>query len=609
MKRQTPIRVKFMLTFLLVVTTVLAVNTFSTANLFQEDKQAYVNGLTSMVALGMAEEARSTFIGYTERLRLYSRMALEGNVSDENRKRLSQTLFEETPELISVTTRRPGQEPVEIYNIGVLEAAGLGPSDLKTFTSEHPLPVDSIDLEQTFVRNTTLAKQLPCFTMAFKHVIGDESEPVLVVAVLDSGHLLKLVSRFSAYDQFLTDSEGTVLAHSNRELVTNREPAELGPEAEAVHDEFSAEITLEYSREGTEMIGGFASLDFGGIVAGAEIPRSAAHLASKTLVNRQLLLAAVLLIGAVLCGVAWAFKITGPMERLSRATRTIAGGDFDVRVNISARDELGDLATSFNKMAGGLKEREEELHDAHQQLVQSEKLAAFGQLGAGIAHEVKNPLAGILACAQMAAEEVQGGSQVHDDLKLIEKETRRCKSIIDNLLKFARQEKTEMTPTSVNEVIEDSIAIVRHQLEINEVRVEEVLLPDLPVIQGNANQLQQVFINLLINAQHAMQGTPGSMRVESRVAENGAVEVWFTDTGPGIPEDVRVRIFEPFFTTKATGDGTGLGLSVSFGIIADHGGEIQVESEMGQGTTFIITLPCSEKSSEVLAGETVAVAG
>lgn len=187
-------------------------------------------------------------------------------------------------------------------------------------------------------------------------------------------------------------------------------------------------------------------------------------------------------------------------------------------------------------------------------------MAAFGQLGAGIAHEVKNPLAGILGCAQLAAEEASAGTQAQQDFQLIEKEARRCKSIIDNLLKFARQEKAEMQSTDINHAVEDAVAIVNHQMALNEVRLEKELESDLPPVLGNSNQLQQVFMNILINAQQAMEGTPGKVRIVS--ARKGAsVELRFTDTGPGIPENIRAKIFEPFFTTKPVGKGTGLGLS------------------------------------------------
>ena len=400
-------------------------------------------------------------------------------------------------------------------------------------------------------------------------------------------------SQATTKPSFVSDSEGNYLAHSDPTRVVRREAADLAHAGEQIQGDIRAGLTTEFDRDGTPMIGGLADAGFAGVVAGAEIPRSAAHLASRKLMGQLVSLAAALLVGAVILGIFWAHGITRPVDKLYAATRAVAAGDFDVRIEVKTRDEMGDLASSFGQMAGELRAREEKLHEANAQLVQSEKMAAFGQLGAGIAHEVKNPLTGILACAQLAAEDVPSESSVFEDLTLIEKEAKRCKEIIDNLLKFARQEKAEMRSTDVNSAIRDSVAIVNHQMELNEVHVEVDLDEALPPVQGNANQLQQVFLNFLINAQQAMDGTPGRIHVSSERMGDGRIELVFADTGPGIPEEIRDKLFEPFFTTKATGKGTGLGLSVSYGIIQDHQGEISVESTVGEGSTFRFSLPTS----------------
>jgi signal transduction histidine kinase len=278
------------------------------------------------------------------------------------------------------------------------------------------------------------------------------------------------------------------------------------------------------------------------------------------------------------------------MERLSDATHTIAKGTFDVQIDVASQDEIGALAQSFNHMASGLKERDEALDVAQSQLIQSEKMAAFGQLGAGIAHEVKNPLAGILGCTQVALLDAEPNSMLEGNLQMIEKETSRCADIINNLMKFARQEKAKLEPTQVNSVVADAIAIINHQLQMHQVKVIQDLDQQLDEIQGNSNQLQQVLMNLMINAQQAMEGDRGSVTVTTRQFDD-AVEIRVRDDGPGIPAETLPKLFEPFFTTKATGKGTGLGLSVTYGIIQDHNGEITVESAVGNGTEFVIRLP------------------
>ena len=590
-KARFPIRLKFMLTLLLLVTGVVALITFATANLFQDDKKAYVNGLTSMVALGTAEEARYLLIGYQERLQLYTRLMLAEGMSAAARETLSQVLFEECQELVAVFIDDGREEPVRVYSTSLMDQAGIAREDIARFEEEHPIPAAVLAGGTPFVRNSTLTDRLATFTLAVEVPTADDGPTALARAVLRSDHLLSLTGRFSAYGQFLIDSEGSYLAHSDRDRVVQRELSDLVSAAESVRDRFQAGMTTEFERDGVPMIGSFADAEFGGVVVGVEIPQSAAHLASRRLMSRLLMVAGLLLAVSIVIGVFWAHGITRPLEKLFGATRTIAQGDFDIQVDVTSRDEIGDLASSFNHMTGELKEREKKLHEAHTQLVQSEKMAAFGQLGAGIAHEVKNPLTGILACAQLAVEEIPAESAVHEDLRLIEKEAKRCKAIIENLLKFARQEKAEMAPTDVNAAIADAVAIVNHQMELNEVHVDVDLDSELPSIQANANQLQQVFLNFMINAQQAMEGTPGRITLTSRIVDGGHVELCFADTGPGIPEEIQAKLFEPFFSTKPVGKGTGLGLSVSYGIIRDHGGAIRIDSKPGEGAKFLVTLP------------------
>jgi signal transduction histidine kinase len=588
-----PIRIKFMLTLSLVVTAVVTAITFATANLFQEDKKVYVKGLTSMVALGTAEDARFLLGTYRERLSLYGRLMLDRDTPAATQEELSRVLFEEFPELVSVTIDDGSGDPLRVHAGSQLDAAGLSAAELLRYEEEHPVPVERVERREPWVRNTTLVEALPAFTMAVPLELDATTAPVVVRAVLRSERLLDLTSRYSAYEQFLVDSEGRYLSHSDRARVVRDEPAELDESAGALRSEFQAGVTSEFERDGKSVIGSLADAEFGGVVVAAEIPGSAARLASQRLTGRLLVVAGLMLALSIGLGVLWAHGITRPVEALFGATRTIAQGDFDVKVDVRSRDEIGVLASSFNHMTGELKTREEKLRAAHAQLVQSEKMAAFGQLGAGIAHEVKNPLTGILACAQLAAEEVPAESAVHEDLKLIEKEAKRCKGIIENLMKFARQEKAEMGPTDVNAAIEDALAIVRHQMELNEVKVELDLSREVPQIAGNANQLQQVFLNFMINAQQAMEGAPGRIRVSSRRREDGTVELAFADSGPGIPLEIQSKLFEPFFSTKPVGKGTGLGLSVSYGIIQEHGGQIRIDSEPGKGATFVVTLPAA----------------
>jgi two-component system NtrC family sensor kinase len=242
------------------------------------------------------------------------------------------------------------------------------------------------------------------------------------------------------------------------------------------------------------------------------------------------------------------------------------------------------------------------LKETQAQLIQVEKMAAVGQLAAGVAHELNNPLGGILGYSQFALEKIGQGQlsefSAEDTatflqyLRDIEQQTKRCRSIIQSLLKFSRaSRKEEFEPTDVSLVLDETLKFTRHQIQKSKVNLTQELAESLPLINGHSGQLQQVFTNLILNAVQAMPDG-GSLTVASRMGEDEkTVQVSFTDTGVGISEKSLDKIFEPFFTSKKVGEGTGLGLSVSYGLITNHGGEIKVSSKVGGGTTFTVILP------------------
>jgi len=586
-----PIRLKIMVSLLFALTAVVCAITFTMANFFHEDKKSYVSDWVSIAARSTAEECRSLLVGYTQRLDLAALILLDEEYLEDDKTELLRSAFDNFPQLVDLVVYRDGEEPEVARDVRTLEEAGLTEQDLLAYREEHPLPTDRITAGEIYVANSTISEALPAFTLAFAHPDETGGSPVIVAATIRLDEFLDLGARFKVFEVIVAAEDGTLLAHPDRRRVAAHETADLTPEAQSVHDSHRAGMTLEYTDRGIETIGGFAGVDVGHVTVAAQMPRSAAYLASRDLLKRALAVGFVLLILVAVGGRLWARRITRPVERLSDATREIAKGDFAFQVDVRGRDEIGALAGSFNQMASELKTREERLEEASAQLIQSEKLAAFGQLGAGIAHEVKNPLAGILGCAQLSLMEIEEGTPVYQNVKLIEKETERCKTIIENLLKFARQEKVVFEPTDINAVVTDAGAIVNHQLEVNQVKLIQDLADKLPTIRGNANQLQQVFMNLFMNAQHAMEGEPGTVTVKTRRTPDERIEIVVSDTGPGIPAEIQSKLFEPFFTTKPTGEGTGLGLSVSFGIVQDHDGKIEVDSALGEGATFRISLP------------------
>jgi len=330
----------------------------------------------------------------------------------------------------------------------------------------------------------------------------------------------------------------------------------------------------------------------------------------------------------ILLSVTLVKMIASPINALVEAAERIASGDLSQRVHVATDQELERLALAFNTMCDSVqktqgelelhnqnlekmvRERTQKLEEAQQQVLQSEKMAAVGQLAAGVAHELNNPLGGILGYAQFALEKVQKGSLGETEigafsryLSDIELQARRCKMIVKNLLKFSRSSnKEEFGLVDINASLEEVFLFTSHQLGMKDIHLNRQLQPDLPHVVGNANSLQQVFTNIIINSMQSMS-EGGELVVHTSLEQpvgefGGAVAIMFKDSGSGIPKENLSKIFEPFFTTKKVGEGTGLGLAVSYGIIRDHGGDIKAESTLGVGSTFTVVLPIVREKVE-----------
>ncbi|MBK9516854.1 MAG: HAMP domain-containing protein [Anaeromyxobacter sp.] len=320
-------------------------------------------------------------------------------------------------------------------------------------------------------------------------------------------------------------------------------------------------------------------------------------------------------------------RVILPVAALVEGTRRVARDELDLEIPVLTGGELGGLASSFNEMTRSLRRSEEdlrrlnqglertvaertaELTRAHAALVQSEKLSSLGQLSASIAHEINNPLAGILTYAKLVAREAE--TDVPDEarrrsmvkrLSMVQREAERCSAIVRNLLDFARARPLQLKDVELDKVVRESLQLIGHQLALQGHTVE-TRLARLPPVHADFGELRQAFVNLALNAMEAM-GKGGHLTVLTRALEDGrSVEIAITDDGPGIPPEIRSKIFDPFFTTKEMG--TGLGLSVVYGIVQRHGGTVTVESEPGRGTTFTLRLPVSPAAAPPPpAGET-----
>jgi two-component system, NtrC family, sensor kinase len=326
---------------------------------------------------------------------------------------------------------------------------------------------------------------------------------------------------------------------------------------------------------------------------------------------------------------SWLFvwQVVGrPIQKLKHATERLSQGELGYQIDNNAQDEVGDLAHSFNDMSSQLcaaKEetvawaktledrvdrRTKELKRAHDHMLQVEKMASMGKMAAMVAHEVNNPLSGILTYAKLLRKWTVTGQVAHEKrdeavqcLELIAAESRRCGDLIKNLLTLSRTAPMNLELIELHTLVDRCLLLVRHPVELGGVQLQEDLPENLPLMHCDPAQLEQVFLVLITNAIDAMP-RGGNLWLEARFHEQqNEIEIRIRDDGAGIPPDVLPQLFEPFFTTKERGHGVGLGLAISRGIVERHGGHIEVQSVFGKGTTFIITLPAAG-SERGLAG-------
>jgi two-component system NtrC family sensor kinase len=342
--------------------------------------------------------------------------------------------------------------------------------------------------------------------------------------------------------------------------------------------------------------------------ADAQLAVSSARMLSYT--------AGAILIVAVL---SWLFvwRVVGePIKALKKGTKHLSQGELGYQIEVQSQDEVGDLAHSFNDMSLQLRaaneeivnwaktledrveQKTKELNRAHDHVLHVEKMASLGKMAAVVAHEINNPLSGILTYAKLLRKWVGSGQTEHEKreeamqcLELIAAESRRCGDLIKNLLTLSRTAPMNVQSTDLHAVIDRCLLLVRHQLELGGVEVQLNFAKDLPRVPCDPAQIEQVLLTLIMNAKDAMP-RGGNLWIETRVsADETEIEILVRDDGAGIAPGVLPHIFEPFLTTKESGRGVGLGLAISRGIVERHNGRIEVASELGRGTTFSITLP------------------
>lgn len=292
-------------------------------------------------------------------------------------------------------------------------------------------------------------------------------------------------------------------------------------------------------------------------------------------------------------------QISMPIRNLVAASQQLANGNLEAKVELTSRDELGKLAHRFNQMAEALRQRDERLKEfTKRKIMESERLATVGQLAANVAHELNNPLQGIVTYSSLLLEKDICDEPSRQNIEKIAIQAGRCREIIRGLLDFSRQKKPQKTLTDINALLRRCISLVENQALFHNIAVAQNLDGSLPMIVVDPSQIERVFLNLIINAAEAMD-EGGTLTLTTSYGLNAkSMDIEVKDTGHGISIENMQRIFNPFFTTKEIGHGVGLGLAISYGIVKEHNGEITVESEIGSGATFTVSLPIVTEVSE-----------
>lgn len=576
-----PIFVSMLAANVTLVTISVAVLVGVSVREFRADKETYVLDFASQVAEGTAQQLDGALSAERKKLELLATVLVDGGRDPAARRDLVESMFVHFPEVVRLEVTPPGAPPLKLYNKTLLRSVGAASGD--AYEAKRTAVVPGADL---VVRPQRISEDHVALTLAFVLMVpGQPAVPIqgdVISSTLTDPFVVP-----GAGETYLVDADGKLVLHPERP--SGEDVRGLQIVSQALGNGMPGSLGF-VDPAGRAWLGASAPVREGKLTVISQIPEDQAYAAGDKLVRKSLFVGAGLLVMMSLAAVLVARRFSAPLVRMAKATERIAQGDFKVSVPEQGGNEIGDLARSLNGMSAELLARDLRLAQAQEALISSEKMAAFGTLGAGIAHEVKNPLAGILGFSELGMRKCKPDDPVMKYLLMIEKETRRCTEIIGNLLKFARREKVEFQPVDLNQVVADTYKLVNHQLGLKAVHLELGLHPDLPLIHGNANQLQQVLLNLAINAGDAMPDG-GKIHFVTEPRGKNEVEVRVTDNGTGMPPEVKAKIFDPFFTTKEPGKGTGLGLSVTFGIVKDHQGAVTVDSAVGKGTTFHLVFP------------------
>ena len=617
------LRAKLLLAMFLIISLSIGLVASQAVLLFQQDKSSYVFDLNASRAIKIADEVQANVRHLTEKMRIFAEAARLPVPAGTDRRVMLSAMLRQYPEFLLFSVRETDGTLKNVFLSRALSDLGLSVEKIHSAYADGSVKFDALTTERPIIARLNLSAKLPTFSLAVRGLPSGEATPAaapagvpvaapaaegpVLIAEFPLNRLYTARGESKLFEIYVTDDGGRPLVSVTEGMESAVGAGAAGSFGDLLPKTAQTAGTRDYAASGVSMLAAYSPVGDLGLFTIVQIPKARAFEAARRLVTRSLIIAGVVCVAALALVFLFASSLTRSLVTLARATEQIGRGQFDVEVPVTGGGEIAALATRFQRMTEELSTREHALKEANRRLMESEKMSALGQLGAGIAHEVKNPLTSIRGYAQMGQRKIPHDHPLSEYFKTIEKETDRSLEILKNLLKFSRQETAEMTVIDLNAVVADTVKLVSHQLMMKEVRLEPHLWAQSLFVNGNANQIEQVLLNLFINAGDAMEGKgEGRITVTVDAPEASMARIRVGDNGSGIPPEVVGKIFDPFFTTKPVGKGTGLGLSVSYGIVKEHKGEISVESRMGGGTTFTILIPRVQQSAEAAAAPSTA---
>ncbi len=566
----------------------LAVHLALALRLMRDDRLTYAFALSQTVARGLAAQVAQTLEHLHTELSFSGALVLAEPPA--MREALARRLLDANPDLVRLTfllTERHGDPPAALSVVAParLVHLGLSEGDLTQLDASTPLPLAEAAAKGAVLVNRSLPPAAQLFTVV---VAGprDVGEPRWYVAAdLRQGPLLAIFQATPIDAAYLVDAHGRVVTHPDPERVVARASLAQRPivAAALAASESAADGAAGASgKDGTPRVAAYARVGNSSMWVIAEIERVTALAASRRFIHLSMLFGVAMTLAAFLLSIWFARRLTRPIGAVRDAMARLAAGRFDVPPVTATHDEIGQLGADFEAMAG-------KLRHSQMKLIESERLATLGLVGAGISHDVKNPLTGIIGFAELALMDVSRTHDVEDYLRNIHQAALKATDIIRDFLTYARQG-VDAQRVDFNAVVASGLRMVLFQLRSSKMQVHESY-GATPPVRVKAGQIQQVIMNLAVNAQQA-SGKGGNLTIATRTLAGGQAEVEVRDDGPGIPTDIIARIFDPFFTTKPAS--TGLGLAVCRQIVEEHGGKLTVESASARGATFRFWLPPDE---------------